>query len=73
MIFPRMLWRLSKINPRQVFSPGIFSSGINLNRSDWEVQHLQMYSYGVRPFRVCTQRYDTFENRLKTRVGIRVS
>ncbi|MHC2332222.1 hypothetical protein ACVIW0_001511 [Bradyrhizobium sp. USDA 4454] len=27
-----------------VFSPGICWSGLNLNRSGWEVQHLQMYS-----------------------------
>ncbi|MGY3133903.1 putative transposase [Bradyrhizobium sp. USDA 4501] len=28
----------------RVFSPGIFWSGLSLNRSGWEVQHLQMYS-----------------------------
>ena len=29
---------------QQVFSPGIFWSGLSLNRSGWEVQHLQMNS-----------------------------
>ena len=28
----------------KMFSPGIFWSGSSLNRSGWEVQHLQMYS-----------------------------
>jgi hypothetical protein len=27
-----------------LFSPGIFWSGLSLNRSGWEIQHLQMYS-----------------------------
>jgi hypothetical protein len=28
----------------KVFSPGIFWSGLSVNRSGWEVQHLQMSS-----------------------------
>ena len=31
-------------SPLKMFSPGIFWSGLSLNRSGWEVQHLQMYS-----------------------------
>jgi hypothetical protein len=35
-----------------VFSPGICWSGLILNLYGWEVQALQMNSYGVRPLRV---------------------
>ena len=39
-----------------VFSPGIWWIGSRMNLSGSEVQILQMYSYGVRPFRVFSLR-----------------
>ena len=36
--------RTRKTLGRYLFSPGIFWSGLSLNRSGWEVQHLQMNS-----------------------------
>jgi len=39
-----------------LFSPGICWSGSITNRSFWEVQTLQMYSYGVRPFSILRRR-----------------
>jgi hypothetical protein len=36
--------RVRGIGEVGLFSPGIFWSGLSLNRSGWKVQHLQMYS-----------------------------
>ena len=38
-----------------LFSPGVWCSGLSLNRSGSSVQTLQTYSYGVRPFRVLSR------------------
>ena len=61
----RMLCRLKDFRPAatrydrnaaNLFSPGIFWSGLSVNRFGSEVQHLQMNSYGVRPLRVFRRR-----------------
>jgi hypothetical protein len=40
----RSFSNISRVSMAYLFSPGIFWSGLSLNRSGWEVQHLQMYS-----------------------------
>lgn len=43
-----------------VFGPGIFWSGLNFNRSGWDVQPLQMRSEGVRPFSLLVVNFDGY-------------